>query len=46
MLYSMESRVGELVALVVICSGVCNVVWTVGLESWWLWWWSVVVCVM
>ena len=30
MLYSMESSVGELVALVVICSGVCYVVWTVG----------------
>jgi len=42
----MDSRVGELVTLVVICSDVCYVVWTVGLVSWWHWWWSVVVYVI
>ena len=42
LLYSTDSRVGELVTLVVICSGVCRkicvcyilVVQTVGLVSW------------
>jgi len=40
MLYSADSRVGELVTLVVICSGVCRKIWicyivqTVGLVSW------------
>jgi len=32
-LCSMDSRVGELVTLVVICSGVCYIVWTVGLVT-------------
>ena len=40
MLYSAGSRVGELMTLVVICSGVCRKMWgcyivqTVGLVSW------------
>ena len=40
MLYSADSRVGELVTLVAICSGVCRKIWicyivqTVGLVSW------------
>jgi len=40
MLCSTDSRVGESVTLMVICSGVCKkiwvcyVVWTVGLVSW------------